>query len=242
MPRPWIAFILVSLLAACAPYRPAADTQAADASQTAASAPVNTGCLGKDILTCVAMLRPVETTFGSGQEIERQLAYNSAVDVNGRSLDRSRVLQLTAKMAEGQFNDIYVDYDGTNIVTAILIELSRDPIAAQTTDEYDATAIMPTAMLICGTACGDMSKDELYRFFQNQVKSRIHVARFARDRLQVRTFASFDSIDYAIWSERNLLRGYHWQYAFELLHQQSKITTRNKTGILRAFPSIILTQ
>jgi len=105
------------------------------------------------------------------------MADNAAVDVNGKRIRTRSILTIAGNLSRWEGIDnlemIDLEYTQTRLVNYIGISLPGDPELANTTEEYQKTAIYESIALLIGSSCPDLSADYVYKFFQNTVKPKI---------------------------------------------------------------------
>jgi hypothetical protein len=108
-------------------------------------------------------------------DIEANKQRLSRVDVNGRPLQDDSPFRFRVTLP-GRHWATYAElrFDPSGLVREISFDLYGAPMAAQTADEYDETALYDFTHVILGdTGCADAERMPLYRFFQNVVKPTV---------------------------------------------------------------------
>ena len=140
-----------------------------------ALAPVDgPGCVGVTLEECVAWLRATMRVDDSS--LARTMADRNMVDVNGRRI--AGMVTIYAHLPERTDTFVillHVRPDGR--IERVESNLLHNIIEARTEAVYDASAFYDIAWRLLGRRCGSTSKIELYRFFENVVKPRIHQER-----------------------------------------------------------------
>ena len=169
------------ILSGCAAPAPSAGTSepataaavqapaiAKPSTSTAAQAPA-TGCIGQEIHTCAAAFWRVARVPALGDDLERQLARNARVDVNGRPIGTGMVTLFGDAPQGGNFN-VERETDQNNRVASANISLPRSPDTARTAEEYDQSGLYSGVVVLFGNSCVP-DKLGLYRTFENEVKA-----------------------------------------------------------------------
>ncbi len=141
------------------------------------------GCLGRDRWTCVATL--AQTTAVADNFVLDHLFDPPQVDVNGK-LIRWRVS--FSGFIPG-YHELYgirgivfeLEFDERMLVKSLRAGLPRDPLFAQTQEEYDKTGAYEVIAAMVLTACPHISHGDVARFIENQVKPAIRTETSKRE-------------------------------------------------------------
>lgn len=133
------------------------------------------GCVGRPLDACV---RNLHAAFGFNiASYDDVLKRNDAVDVNGKPIRPEPSLEITGTFTRlnGETSDetASIRYGADKAVDSVSMTLLADPETANMTTEYDATGLYEAFVMLLGTDCPAITKDQVYKFFQNQVKPKL---------------------------------------------------------------------
>src|SRR6185312_3492568 len=130
-----------------------------------------TGCIGQDIHVCAATFSQFTRRQAFGDDLERQLARNARIDVNGRPIGTGMVTLFGNAPQGGNFM-LSANLDKNNRVTSANISLPGSPDTARTAEEYDQSGLYGGVVILFGRGCVP-DKIALYRAFENEIKPTI---------------------------------------------------------------------
>ncbi|HEX3861767.1 MAG TPA: hypothetical protein VHY35_08735 [Stellaceae bacterium] len=133
------------------------------------------GCLGVTAEECVRWLRTT-MTLDEGF-LATALAQRHQVDVNGKPLGGGLITVYARLPGHIEPLVILLHLRADDRVQSVESNLLRDLIPAHTEELYDQSAVYEIVTRLLGRRCPPTSKIELYRFFENSVKPRIHRER-----------------------------------------------------------------
>jgi len=143
--------------------------------------PGSGGCIGRDVVTCVATLAQtlaVATPFRIFGSSEDTLFAAEKTDVNGNPIFPRNVFiaayvppQPNRASAEAVvWIDLGIGDD--RLVRGVDLQLPADPLRAKTIDDYDRTAAYDAALPYLDGNCREkMDRQAFYRFIENELKN-----------------------------------------------------------------------
>lgn len=161
MRRSRLGALVIALAWLCAARAPASAIGAAD----------GPGCLGVTTSQCISWLRTTMTLDESF--LASALAQRHQVDVNGRPLGGG-LLTVNAKLPDrvNQFV-ILLHLRPDDTVARVELNLLGNLLRARTEPVYDQSGFYDIVWRLLGRRCPGMTRLDLYRFFENQMKPRI---------------------------------------------------------------------
>jgi len=182
-----------------------------------------TGCIGQDIHVCAATFSQFTRRQAFGDDLERQLARNARIDVNGRPIGTGMVTLFGNAPQGGNFM-LSANLDKNNRVTSANISLPGSPDTAGTAEEYDQSGLYGGVVILFGRGCVP-DKIALYRAFENEIKPTIE-----RSPKQIEINSLHASETYASHSAPISFCGHKLTYSTLLGTDTDDITLRNAHG------------
>lgn len=132
------------------------------------------GCIGEDARHCVATLAQALAVADS---YKGRSPLKDRVDVNGNTLFDPKVALIAylpdlIHPAPSDGFSLVLSLDARRRVSAVSAYLQRDAYGAETEDEYNATGLYEIVFSVARDKCGNLARIDLYRFFENEVKSK----------------------------------------------------------------------
>lgn len=137
------------------------------------------GCIGEDRYTCVATLSQKLAIADQWQLKDFNVFTQAKVDVNGRPVDGNRITfegyppnVKSTSLVESSFNrtTFFLTLGKDGSVTAMDANLPKDPIAARTQEEYDATDVYESVWAVTAKSCPTLSKADVAKWIENTIK------------------------------------------------------------------------
>ncbi len=128
----------------------------------------NQGCIGGAPAECRASLSLSIDFKQPASEDDSQ-----KVDVNGNPVEASRLIHWAGWIRKLDDNDstmVDVTLDQANRVKSLSISLPKNPLWANTEEEYDNTQVYAVTATVLNDKCPDREKIKFYRFIQNSLK------------------------------------------------------------------------
>lgn len=143
------------------------------------SDPSNSGCIGRDLTTCLATLSQTLAVANDGMG-EDDIFSKPKLDVNGKEIGRggkSVLAFLPENKSDGSVSDKHIrfdiDLDSSRKIKSISVDLMRKVYFAETQDEYDATGAFQVFKALTANECPDQSAVDVARFIENKIKPTI---------------------------------------------------------------------
>ncbi len=158
----WLLLCGLALgIAAGAPSAPASAAQPAD----------GPGCLGVTVEECVRWLRATMTV--DQNLLAASMAHRHDTDVNGRPIGNGLVTVYAKFPGELDAFVFLLHLRPNDTVQSVESNLLQNLLTARTEQFYDQSKLYDIVSRLVGRRCPGIGKIELYRFFENSVKSRI---------------------------------------------------------------------
>lgn len=144
-----------------------------------------TACIGIDLFTCIASLSKtlaVATESRSWQYLTKNDPLTAdKTDVTGKTLFNKdiRFVAYVPGWQYDKYDYIYkklsynISLGDDRKVTRVSIIFPRDPLHAQTKEEYDATGLYEGLAPLLNINCPDLTRDELYKVFETEMKAAL---------------------------------------------------------------------
>ena len=184
MKRMFLAVFLAATLAGCATMTPrqwdyvksypssSVTVDAATRSATEPNIASFHGCLGMPLAYCLHGLFD-RFDAADGKSLIEQMKRNDDVDVNGHPVVSSKTLTSVGSihgLSDSGYTTVTIEYDDKRIVEKMKVGLPRDPLLAQTEQEYRDSGLFEAVSMILGDSCQSLDRTHLYKFFQNEIK------------------------------------------------------------------------
>lgn len=130
------------------------------------------GCLGVTVAECVAWLR--STMMLDENFLAQAMARRHEVDVNGRSLGSGLIVVNGRLPGRPEQFVLLLRLGPGDIVRRVESNLALRLTDARTEAVYDQSGFYEIVWRVLGQRCPGIAKLDLYRFFENAVKPRIH--------------------------------------------------------------------